>query len=495
MFEASRVVLLAGCTLFWALAPRFVVAEPWVMPGDATLRHDLTVLADAGLLRTPITTWPVSWPDVARDVAGATASGRYAPQVEQALSRVSRAARAAAATGYAGIDLAVGIAESPDSLRGFSGTQRERAEVTVGGRWLGERFAASLRVTRVSEAQDGRSTRLDGSYVGLTAGNFMISFGAMDRWWGPGWDGSLILSSNARPLPGITVERNYTDASKLPVLRWLGPWRASLAIGEADGSDVAVREVRFLAARLNFRPRPWFEFGLSRTAQWCGEGRPCDGSTFVDLLAGRDNRSSSLSASDEPGNQMAGYDLRVRMPWIRASTALFAQAIGEDESGGLPSKFLGLLGVEVSDGGARGAWRARLEFADTSCVFTRSTPEFNCAYRNSLYPQGYTHRGRIIGHSLDGDGQMLTGAFVFVRPGGTAYGVKVRDVRLNRDGAPDPTHTVSSDGRADRLELEVNVDSDFLDGRVMAGVGYAEYSRGRGPDSGVRWFARYSRGL
>ena len=25
-----------------------------------------------------------------------------------------------------------------------------------------------------------------------------------DRWWGPGWDGSLILSNNARPIPAIT---------------------------------------------------------------------------------------------------------------------------------------------------------------------------------------------------------------------------------------------------------------------------------------------------
>ena len=43
-------------------------AAPWLAPGDLTLRHDIELLADAGILRGPITTWPISWPDVARDV-------------------------------------------------------------------------------------------------------------------------------------------------------------------------------------------------------------------------------------------------------------------------------------------------------------------------------------------------------------------------------------------------------------------------------------------
>ncbi len=41
----------------------------------------------------------------------------------------------------------------------------------------------------------------DGSYLGVNVGNFMLSAGYIERWWGPGWDGSLILSTNARPIP------------------------------------------------------------------------------------------------------------------------------------------------------------------------------------------------------------------------------------------------------------------------------------------------------
>ncbi|HWN06369.1 MAG TPA: hypothetical protein VNO53_04315, partial [Steroidobacteraceae bacterium] len=43
-------------------------ADPWIEPGDTGLRHDLSLLADAGIIAVPLTAWPVSWQEVARDV-------------------------------------------------------------------------------------------------------------------------------------------------------------------------------------------------------------------------------------------------------------------------------------------------------------------------------------------------------------------------------------------------------------------------------------------
>src|SRR6185503_3711710 len=46
-------------------------ADPWLAPGDEALRSDIELLADAGILHGPVTTWPMSWPDIARDVVSA----------------------------------------------------------------------------------------------------------------------------------------------------------------------------------------------------------------------------------------------------------------------------------------------------------------------------------------------------------------------------------------------------------------------------------------
>ena len=50
--------------------------------------------------------------------------------------------------------------------------------------------------------------------IGVVAGNWSIAASTQDRWWGPGWDGSIILSNNARPIPSLTLDRVFTDAFK-----------------------------------------------------------------------------------------------------------------------------------------------------------------------------------------------------------------------------------------------------------------------------------------
>jgi hypothetical protein len=344
----------------------------------------------------------------------------------------------------------------------------------------------------VADPQDGKRLRADGSYVGVNVGNFMISAGLMERWWGPAWDGSLILSTNARPIPSITLERNYTDPFKSKWLSWIGHWRASIALGETEAAGLTVPKVRFLAARVNFKPRPWLEFGLTRTAQFCGGERPCDLDTFGNMLAGRDNTSVGDDPSLEPGNQMAGYDMRLRSPWHALPVAFYTQWIGEDEAGGMPSKFLGQLGLEVWGATGIGAYRIRAEYTDTACTFTRETPDFNCAYRHNIYPQGYTHRSRVIGHSLDNDSRMLSVAGLLTRPNGDILSIEVRQAQLNRDGAGG--HAIS-EVPADLDNVELRYSKVLRLGKVSIGVGYDERRPTAGAASDVRGYLSWQQGF
>jgi hypothetical protein len=309
----------------------------------------------------------------------------------------------------------------------------------------------------------------------------MLSAGYMERWWGPGWDGSLILSTNARPIPSITLERNYTDPFKSKLLSWIGPWRASIAMGEAESSDVPVPNVRYFAARVNFKPRPWLEFGLTRTAQWCGGDRLCDWSTFLDMALGKDNQvQDGVATEEQPGNQMAGYDMRLRSPWRAMPLVVYTQLIGEDEAGGLPSKFIGQVGLETWGSSRFAAWRLRAEYSNTACNFSRETPQFGCAYRNSIYPQGYEYRGRIIGHAMDNDSRMYSIAALLTRPNGDVASILVRRVELNRDGGEHAISAVPLD--LDNVELRYS--RGLGAGKINIGVGYD--NPGIRPDSSSR---------
>ncbi|MEY4358056.1 MAG: Glucose-6-phosphate isomerase, partial [Pseudomonadota bacterium] len=212
-----------------SLAPNSLRADPWLAPGNLALRQDVQLLADHGVIRSPAMTWPMSWPDIARDVLAAPVSVANDPLLEHALERVRRAARDASVTGPGGLEWRAAASADPTPLRTFADVPREEGEVAVAMSVMSERIAGRIEVTAVANPQDGRAIRFDGSYLGFNVGNFMVSAGYMQRWWGPGFEGSLILGTNARPIPSVTIERNYTDPFETRWLKWLGPWRASIA--------------------------------------------------------------------------------------------------------------------------------------------------------------------------------------------------------------------------------------------------------------------------
>jgi Capsule assembly protein Wzi len=480
----------------WALAHLGLMlataqADPWLAPGDAALRSDIQLLADAGILRGPVSTWPISWPEIARDVLNADES-HFDAVTGNALLRVQRLARDAAGHGFGGLGIRASGAFEPSMLREFADTPREEAEVELRASWLTDHIALNLQGTYVANPDDHKDFRADGSYLGVNFGNFMLSAGYMERWWGPGWDSSLILSTNARPIPSVTLERNYTDPFTSKWLSWIGPWRASIAMGRAESQDVPVTDVRFFAARVNFKPRPWLEFGLTRTAQWCGGDRECNWSTFVDMVLGNDNQQQADgTAGNQPGNQMAGYDMRLRSPWRALPLVFYTQWIGEDEAGGLPSTFIGQFGLETWGHWGLGTWRLRAEYSDTTCNFTRSNPDFGCAYRNTLYPQGYAYRGRIIGASMDNDSRMYTLAGLMTLAKGDFLSVTVRRAQINRDGGSHEISEVPLD--VDNVELRYS--REFGAGNIGVGIGYEEPATRPDSTSPVHGFVTWQQGF
>src|SRR5262245_22516456 len=122
-------------------APAPALADPWIVPGDAELRHDLELLADAGIVRAPITTWPVSWAEVARDVGGLRPSAERPSWLDAALTRVQARAREAAHDGELVGNARVAGSENPMALRRFGDTPREEGELSAGVQYTGDRFA------------------------------------------------------------------------------------------------------------------------------------------------------------------------------------------------------------------------------------------------------------------------------------------------------------------------------------------------------------------
>ena len=89
-YRFSAIFLLLSLI---ALGGSPALAGPWLDPGDSALRHDVQLLSDAGLVHAPLTTWPLAWEDVVRDIQ--SFEGNLAPALAAARLRVLREYRKA----------------------------------------------------------------------------------------------------------------------------------------------------------------------------------------------------------------------------------------------------------------------------------------------------------------------------------------------------------------------------------------------------------------
>ncbi|MEW5756093.1 MAG: capsule assembly Wzi family protein [Pseudomonadota bacterium] len=378
------------------------IANTWLDPGDIQVRHDIQWLSDAGILPVPVTTWPLSWDDLVPGIETPLSD----PVLEHARQRVRNHYRRTSHEKHLGINLS----SDPQIYRTFESTPREKHSVEGLIQSFDNPLTYRLQIHLVDDPSDHRKIRLDGSYLATELGNWTVSAGALDRWWGPGWDGSLILSNNARPIPGIQVQRRTSHPFSTKWLSWAGPWQLVFNLGELEANR-DVPNALFMGLRVNFKPINHLELGFSRTALWGGEDRPADFETFINLVLGRDNTGDNgITSANEPGNQLAGMDARWTSHLFDVPYAVYGQLIGEDAAGYGPSKYIGLFGIESFGSGAMAgsAYHTHLEYADTTVRFYDSNPEYNVAYTHSTYKSGYTYRGRTIGHALGGDGRMIS---------------------------------------------------------------------------------------
>lgn len=390
-----------------ALFASFSYADPWANAGDERTRFHIQVLKDAGKIQHPISTWPIMWVEVEASLADIDIkmlnnrelwSYRYLKHV------TSRAKRA-----LSGVKSAH-IANSRSAVNDFATESRERSllssSITTNVESVSFKIQLNIfeKPLNISERQPddsegqpdtsekfekARVLRFDGSYLAGTRGNWVFGAGAIDRWWGPGWQSSLILSNNARPSPGLFIQRKQSLPSDWPLLSLLGPWNMHLFANQLE-ADREIANAKLVGARLTFQPLSFFEFGLSRVAQWGGEERPESWQSLADVILGNDD-----NADIDPGNQTLSFDWRLHLPLLHViDLSLYNQQYSEDGED-FASDNANIWGLEASFLIAAVNTHLSYEYHDS-----RSSSD-NGVYEHSIYSSGYRTHGRSIGSSLD----------------------------------------------------------------------------------------------
>ena len=451
------------------LSPVNLHGEPWIDTRDAWLRADIERLARAGIVRVPINTWPLMWSGILEDMQQAESAPK-APPVATSFARVMAAGKRARNNFDSATSAKLGVADEPTISRHFGHDRREQTQLSLRHQGMSQHLAYNLEVTKVSDPQDGEKTRYDNSYIGFIWGNWALMLGDIERWWGPAWTSSLILSNNARPTTSVMLQRNYSDPFSLPVLRALGPWTASAFISELDDQR-HIYNAKLFGFSLGFKPRPELEINLRRTAQWGGEGRPESFDNFIKLLTGgADNCSYADCKAEEPGNQLGAIDISWHLPIIE--TTIFGQTLGEDEAGYMPSRSSRQWGLKRHFDALGVSGDLFLEFDNTTTVTYSS--HYNILYNHGIYQTGYRYRGRSLGAPWDNDSKITSVGVTGYLANGDGLELRYSSGEINIDsmGAVPSRHSLAVNG-GELAALSANWQRRYSWGQLEFGGRYA----------------------
>ncbi|MEQ9562748.1 MAG: capsule assembly Wzi family protein, partial [Woeseiaceae bacterium] len=172
-------------------AAEWANASPLIEAGDAALRNDIRLLADVGIITGPVSGWPLAWAPILENLRDVDTTG-LSQNVGDAMFRVLARGSWETRVDEIQYNAEISAAEKPNRLRSFQDTPREKAELSLGASWTGDFLSADLNGQVVASPSDDKEYRYDHSLLAVLLGNCAISANTLDRWWGPGWDGSLI---------------------------------------------------------------------------------------------------------------------------------------------------------------------------------------------------------------------------------------------------------------------------------------------------------------
>lgn len=436
-------------------------SSPLASPGDRVLRQDVQLLRGYGVIQGPVDAWPLSWAQLGDSLTARTPDDRLPKHAEAAARRLLGERPPADVVRLQSV---AAFTNQRSLIFGFNGGARNDVDLNVSAQRTWSR--ATTRLTMGYRSGDGSDTIvLDGSYLSLNLGNWILYGGALDRWYGPGWDAGLVLSRNARPVPGVGFFRSVPSRSKPGILRWMGPWRFDAFVGLLGGDRSDFAHPLNMNLRLSLQPLSRFDIAISRGFMLCGKGRPCGPEEWIRSLVATFDLDNP-GTDEDPSNQNAS--LAVSYTFLPGAVQLtpILEWYFEDEFDFMSI----LLGTRLLVPAGEGTWRFQLEYSDTYAnrilgILDSSwwVPTPGKTYHHFIYNDGYTHRGEVIGHPMGGDGRLVTVEAAIVGRSGWSLVSRLRhvDIRIDPLSESEPIF---------RETTVVELGSEFALGESRVGV-------------------------
>lgn len=406
-----KSTLVSLSALLFALP---LAAAPWLDSSDNYLRQSLQTLAHAGVITGPVNTYPLMWKNIAADLT--LAGEQPTKELRFALAHVRSALNASQRNYTAGVKLKA--SSDPSLYQSFGETYFDTASITLFKEYLGDSWAgkSQLNYRKTETDSTEQELTLDGSYLAVIAGNWVLAVDQQPMWWGPGQQTALLISNNARPLPSLRLTRHSWQASEHKLFSWLGPWSFTSFIGQGEHSSQP-QQIKYFAARFSARPMPQLELGVSRVSQWGGATLDNSFNAFTDMLIFSDDSSTNA-------DNLASLDLTYHTTLFAQPLSIYTE-LAEDNGGRNLSKPMQLYGIRTFLGNESAVHTLNLEWSDSYIRCAGAMQAGDCAYEGEIYPQGYRRYGRVIGSGYGSDARVLSAGYRYQTFDGISWALSV----------------------------------------------------------------------
>ncbi|MDO8426483.1 MAG: capsule assembly Wzi family protein [Deltaproteobacteria bacterium] len=313
--------------------------------------------------------------------------------------------------------------------------------------------------------EGGSRGRLLYGYLNVDLSGLLIEAGRDSQWWGPGFHGDLLITNNARPFDMVKL-----TTARPVVLPWvfgrLGLFKPTAFLTRLE-EDRDFPKANLFGMRLDFKPTPRFQFGLSRVFMFGGKGRGgLDAGDWLNVLIASDSAEHSASAID--GNQIASIDASYvyvnKNSYIPFSgVKLYTEWGAEDSSGDTktPSGRANMYGAFIDEPFRLEDIDFRIEWANTARS-ARYGPQW---YTHWKYTTGYTYEGNVIGHHMGSDARDL-----FLRAQWHGRSGALAGIEADRESSG--VHSISGETKRDWLSADFSC--PYKDVRISGGLGFEE---------------------
>jgi hypothetical protein len=242
---------------------------------------------------------------------------------------------------------------------------------------------------------------LQNLYTTFRAGNFSLKVGRDSMAWGFGDRGSLLFSTNPRPLDGFWLTN--PKPARLPwVFKHLGRWRYTLYATNL-GPGYSQKWAWLTGYKLSLAPAKYVELGLGHAVMIGGEGTPAPSAVDVvgEFIGFRPTGTDPLNPNlVNFSNHMFEAEMMVRIPQLRG-TEIYGSFALEDKWKSITKtlrhgmSYMG--GIYLPAINSSGSLDLRAEYIWTCPL----------QYRHGMYNAGYTLNRKLIGSDAGPDANTL----------------------------------------------------------------------------------------